>query len=188
MATSSRKHFSQQHWIQYLLPVQTLTEAQNLGRRFQEGGGFHAYVLQRKLLIAPAILSILLMSVSCAVAPVVYLSEMHALLALPALLLVPAILIGSLLVQLYVFFSWLENRSLEHALGHPIKPAPRSLAAWLSKKTGRNLGTLPRIPWVLAAIILVAPLLMLASFAVEAALVLIVVSVAAPVAFSMLDR
>ena len=39
MATSSRKHFSQQHWIQYLLPVQTLTEAQNLGRRFQEGGG-----------------------------------------------------------------------------------------------------------------------------------------------------
>jgi hypothetical protein len=187
MATSSRKHLTP-HWTQYLLPVQTLNDMQNLARRFQEGRGLQAYVLEHKLQLIPLVIAILLVSVSCAVAPVVYLSEMHRLLALPALLLIPVILIGSLLLLLHVMFSWLENRALARELGHSIKPVPGSLAAWLTHRTGKDFSTLPRIPWILAAILVFAPLAMVASFSLGAALVLVLVLVAAPVVFVAFDR
>lgn len=187
MATTSRKQLSQ-HWSQYLLPAQTLTEAQDLARRFQATEGFRAYVLERKLKIIPLGLAILLVSISCAVAPVVFLAEMHPLLALPAILLLPIVLIGSLLVLCLVTFSWLENRALARTLGRRIRPARGSLAEWLTNRTKRDFTTLPRIPLVLSIIFLGVPLAMLWSFAFEAVLALMLFAILAPVVFSQLDR
>ncbi len=187
MATPNRKDPAQ-HWIVQFLPLETLKEAQNLAHRFQEAEGFRLYVLERKRLMIPAVLVIVLISIACAAGTVVFLAGAYSLLALPALLLAPVILIGSLFVQVYVFFYWLENRALARALGHRAKPAQGMLAAWLSRKLGVDMGTFPPVPWILATIVLFAPLAMLAYFALNVALVLIVLAILMPILYARFDR
>jgi len=187
MPTPNRKDPAQ-HWIVRFLPLNTLKEAQNLVHRFQEGEGFQLYVLERKRLVIPAVLVIVLISIACAAGTVVFLAGAYSLLALPALLLAPVILIGSLFVQMYVFFYWLENRALARALGHRAKPAQGMLAAWLSRKLGVDMGTFPPVPWILATAVLFAPLAMLAYFALNVALVLIFVAILVPILFARFDR
>ena len=187
MGTTSRKQLSQ-HWSQYLLPAQTLNEAQELARRFQATEGFRGYVLERKLKLIPVVLGILMVSISCSVAPVVFLAEMHPLLALPAILLLPVVLIGSLLVLCLVTFSWLENRALAHTVGRRIKPARGSLAEWLTERTKRDFTTVPRIPLILSILFLVVPLAMLWSSAFEMVLALLVFAILAPAMYCQLDR
>ena len=187
MATPHRKG-SPQHWIVRFLPLETLKQAENLALRFQEVEGFRLYVVERKRLVIPAVFFIVLISVACAAGTVVFLAGAHGLLTLLALLLAPVILIGSLFVQMYVFFSWLENRALALALGHRTKPAQGTLAAWLSRKLGADMGTFPPVPWILATIVLVAPLAMLAYFAFNVAMVLIVLAILAPIVYARFDR
>ncbi|MGH8629190.1 MAG: hypothetical protein ACREU7_00290, partial [Burkholderiales bacterium] len=127
-------------------------------------------------------------SVTCAVATLVFLGDIHPLLALPALLLLPVVLLGSLLVQFYVFFSWLENRALARALARRSRPAQGFAAQWLEKKAGVDLGTPPPVPWILAALVLFVPLVMLASFALEFALGLVVLAILAPIVYARFDR
>lgn len=187
MTTPNRKDPAQ-HWIVRFLPLETLSEAQKLVHRFQEGEGFRLYVLERKRLVILAVLFIVLVSIACAAGTVVFLAGAHSLLALPALLLAPVILVGSLFVQMYVFFYWLENRALARALGHRAKPARGMLAAWLSKKLGVDMGTFPPVPWILATVVLFAPLAMLAHFALNVALVLIVLTILMPILYARFDR
>jgi hypothetical protein len=187
MAAPNRKDPAQ-HWIMRFLPLETLSEAQNLAHRFKEGEGLRLYVLERKRLVIPAVLVIVIISIACAAGTVVFLAGAYSLLVLPALLLAPVILVGSLFVQMYVFFYWLENRALAQALGHRAKPATGMLAAWLSRKLGVNMGTLPPVPWILATFVLFAPLVMLAYFALKAALVLIVLAILMPILFARFDR
>ena len=188
MAMTNRKSPYMQHWIVRLLPLRTLQDAQNLVHRFQEGKALRLYVSDRMRLLMPVGLLMLVISVTCAAATMVILADTHPLLALPALLLVPVVLVGSLFVQFYVFFSWLENRALARALGHRAKRAPGALAAWLSSKFGVDMGDFPPVPWVLATIVLFAPLGMLASFAFEFALGLIVLAALAPILYARFDR
>ncbi|HEV8523572.1 MAG TPA: hypothetical protein VGQ71_03650, partial [Terriglobales bacterium] len=145
MATPNRK-YPTQHWIVRFLPLETLKQAQDLAQRFQEVEGFRLYVLERKRLVIPAVLFIVLISIACAAGTVVFLAGSYSLLTLPALLLAPVILVGSLFVQMYVFFYWLENRALARALGHRAKPTQGKLAAWLLKKLGVDMGTFPPVP------------------------------------------
>jgi hypothetical protein len=174
--------------VQYL-PVETLKEARNLASRFQEGEAFRLYVLRRILLVIPAGLLCLLISVACAVASVVFLAQARSsLLALLAVVLAPFILIGSLLVQIYVFFSWLENRALARTYGHRTKPAPGTIAAWLWKKLRVDLGKAPPVPWAMAAMFLFAPLTMLALVALKVALILIALATLAPLLYARFDR
>ena len=187
MTTPNRKDPAQ-HWIVRLLPLETLGEAQDLVRRFQEVEGFRLYVLERKRLVIPAVLFIVFISIACAAGTVVFLAGAHSLLALPALLLAPVILVGSLFVQMYVFFYWLENRALSRALGRRARPAQGMLAAWLSRKLGVDIGTFPPVPWMLATVVLFAPLAMLAYFALNAAMALIVLAILAPILFARFDR
>lgn len=187
MPTPNRKHPAQ-HWIVRFLPLETLKEALNLANRFREGEGFQLYVDERKWLVIPAVLVIVLISIACAAGSVVFLAGAYSLLTLLALFLAPVILIGSLFVQIYVFFYWLENRALARALGHRAKPAQGMLAAWLSRKLGADMGTPPPVPWILATVVLFAPLVMLAYFALQAALALIVVAILMPIVFARLDR
>ena len=68
-------------------------------------------------------------------------------------------LLGSFFVQAYVFAFWLENRALAQALHH--KPAAAGPIAARLRKAGIDLGALPPVPWVLAALFLFLPLAML---------------------------
>lgn len=188
MATPNRKEAAP-HWIVKLVPVATLTEAQNLANRFQEGEGFQVYVLERKRLVIPAVLVIVVISVACAAGTVVFLAGAHGLLTLLALVLAPVILIGSLFVQVYVFFSWIEDRALKRALRHRPSPAQGTLAAsWLSRRLGMDMGTFPPVPWILAAVFLFVPLAMLAFFASNVALILIGLGILVPILYARFDR
>jgi hypothetical protein len=172
----------------WLLPLETLKEAQSLARRYQEGKALRLYVHERLRLVIPVGLLIVVISVTCAVAALVFLGDIHPLLALPGLLLLPVILIGSLLVQFYVFFSWLENRALARALARRSRPAPGPVARWLHDKAGVDLGSPPPMPWVLATLTLFVPLVMLASFALEFALGLVALAILAPLVYARLER
>lgn len=187
MPTPNRKTPAQD-WIVRILPLQTLSDAQDLAKRYKEVEGFQLYVLERKRLVIPAVVLIVFISIACAAGVVVFLAEAYPLLVLPALLLAPVILIGSLFVQMFVFFYWVENRALAQALGHRPKGAQGALAAWLLEKFAVDIGAPPPVPWILAAVVLFAPLVMLAYIALPAVLVLIVVAVLMPVTFARLDR
>ncbi len=187
LATPNRKHLVLR-WLVRLMPLETLQEAQNLVQRFEEVEGFRLYVLERKRLVIPSILVIVLISIACAAGTVVFLAGAYALLTLPALLLAPVILIGSLFVQLYMFFYWLENRALARALGHRAKPAQGMFAAWLSGKLGVDMGSFPPVPWILTTVVLFAPLAMLAYFALKIALMLIVLAILGLILFARFDR
>ena len=187
MATPHRKG-SPQHWAMRFLPLDTLKQAENLALRFQEVEGFRLYVLERKRLVIPAVMFIVLTSIACAAGTFVFLAGAHGLLTLLGLVLAPVILIGSLFVQMYVFFFWLENRALALALGRRAKPAQGMLAAWLSRKLDADMGTAPPVPWILATVVLFAPLAMLAYFAFIVAMALIVIAIVAPILFARFDR
>ena len=154
----------------FTLPTKTFDEARNLAERYQKGDAFRLYVIERTRLVIPAVLAFLLVSIACTAATVVFLAGSRSWLMLPALVLAPLILIGSLFVQIYVFYSWLELQALARALGHAAKPAPGSL------------------PWGLAAIFLFAPLLILAILSWQTALSLIVLAALAPAICWHLDR
>jgi hypothetical protein len=184
MATANGDQSARQKVEQHLLGV--VQEGLNLVRRLQEGEGFRAYVLGRLWLVVPIGLLMILTSLACTAATVLYLGGTRPLFVLLAILLVPFVLMGSLFVQAYVFFSWLENRALAQALH---RKAPRgAVAAWLMRKLGVDLGSLPPVPWVLAAIFLVLPLAMLVMLAPKFGLGLIVLQVLAPIVFARFDR
>jgi hypothetical protein len=177
-----------QELIRQYLPTETLSEALNLAHRFQEGEAFKLYVLRRLWLVIPAGLVIMLVSLACAGATILFLAAGGAWLALPAFVLAPFILIGSLFVQLYVFFSWLESRALAQAFRRRAKPAQGAFASWLGKKTGADMGTLPPVPWILAAVVLIAPLAMLALAAPKIALLLVPLALLTPLLYALFDR
>jgi hypothetical protein len=173
----------------YLDPAvtDTLSDARDLLQRFQQGEGFQRYVHSRTALIAPFGLLLLLTSVAFAAATVVFLAGTRTWMGFPALLLSPFVLIGSLAVQLYVLFSWLEGRALALALGH--RAAKRGpAAAWIAKNLRAEMGVAPRVPWIFAAAFLAAPLAMLAAVSAKAAVALVLLHVLAPIVYARFDR
>lgn len=157
--------------------ARTFADARELAARLQNSTGFQGYLRARLALLLPAALIFVLISVACAAATVIFIADRHPLLALPALILAPLVLVGSLFVQGYVFALWLEERAITHALGR--------------RRTGRfglDLGKLPPVPWALAALFLFLPLLLLAFIAAPAALVLLVLGLATPPVYARLDR
>jgi hypothetical protein len=153
----------------------TLNEALNLAHRYDEGGTFRLYVHRRLALVIPVLGLVFVASLACTVGTIVFFVGKHFFLTLLAFLLVPLVLFGSLLVQAYVFFSWLEGRALARALGHR---APQT----------KNMGPLPPVPWLWAALLLLAPLSLLASVVWQAAMALVVLGLLAPILFARLDR
>ena len=131
MATAKRHQSAQQKVAQYLLG--TLTEGLNLAYRFRDSDGFRTYVQRRIGLVAPIVVLIVLTSLACTAATVLYLGGMRPLLVLLAILLVPFVLAGSLFVQAYVFFFWLESTFFR--AWNTSTPA-RSASPKLSKPTG----------------------------------------------------
>jgi hypothetical protein len=162
--------------IAHYLPLdKTLKDALKLAHRFQEAEGFRNYLRSRLPLIVPAGALFVLISIACAAGTVILLAERHPLLALPGMVLSPFVLVGSFFVQAYVFFSWLESRAIAQALGR-------------RKKTALDFGQMPRVPWALAAVFLVLPLVILAAVSKLTALVLIVLAILVSVLFAKFDR
>jgi hypothetical protein len=174
------------HPMAQSLLLDPLNEGLNLLRRFQDAQGFRSYLMERKMLIVPIGLLMALTSIACAAATVLYLGGTRSVLVLLAILLVPFILAGSLFVQAYVFFSWLEGRALAKAL-HRRPRATGPIAARLLK-AGIDMGSMPPVPWVLAAIFVYVPLGMLVLVVPALAFAVIALQILAPVAFARLDR
>jgi len=176
----------QQHLNQQLLGP--LDDALALARRYREVDAFHDYVGDRARLVIPALVLIGVVAVACGLSPIMALVGTRPITALAGLLLAPVMLAGSGFVLVLMFFSWLEERSLARSLGHRTGPRETKAARWFRKKLGADLGRLPRVPWVLAAVFLGLPFALLLNWVPVAAAILLLLLVAAPVAYARLER
>jgi hypothetical protein len=149
-----------------------LEDGVHLANRVQENRPFRTYLEQRAWLVAPAALLIVIASLACALGLVLFVGGTRPVLVLFSLVLAPFVLAGSVLVQAYVFVSWLETRALARALGHRL---PRR----------RNL---PIVQSMLAGLFVAAPLVMLCSVAPTIGFTIVVLLIAAPFAYARLDR
>lgn len=187
MAVSSRTD-SGQHWIVRFMPLQTLVDAEALAQRFREVEGLGRYVQDRTQVLIGAVAAMVLIGIGCAMSVVVYLADFHPLLTLLGIVLLPVVLIGSLFVQAYVFFSWIEGRALARELGQRHRQARGAAAALLSKKFNLDMGPIPPVPWVLAVIFLLAPFCLLVVSSPALAAMVAVLGVLMPVVYAKIDR
>jgi len=164
-----------------------LDDALALARRYREVDAFHDYIGARLRLVIPALVLIGVTAVACGLSPVTALVGTRPIAALAGLLLAPVMLLGSGFVLALVFFSWLEERALARSLGHRTMKEPRALR-WVRKKLGADLGRMPRVPWLLALVFVVLPFWMLLSRLPVLAVPLLLLLVAAPVAFARFER
>ena len=149
-----------------------LHEAPNLLQRYRHGDAFRRYVHRHAPLVVAALVVFLIVSVATTAAMVVFFGGTSELLVLACLVLAPFVLVGSLAVQAFVFFSWLEQRAIDRVAGRP---------PWTIQEH------LPHVPWTLAAVFLVVPFFILAAVSIKVAATLLVVFILTPVAYSLLD-
>lgn len=176
------------HRIARYFLLDTLDDAKGLLHRYQQVQPFNRYVRERNLLVAGAMLAVFLISIGCMMGVFTLLPQTHWLLVLPVIVSLPLILIGGLLVQVYVFFSWIEARSMERALGtrHRAKRGP--IATRLQDKLGIDIGPQPPVPWLLALIFVLLPLAVLAYSWLPAAAAFSALALSVPLVFAWLDR
>ena len=172
----------------YLPLEKTFKDALALLARFRDAEGFREYLRARMPMVVPAVALFALTSIACAAAGVIFLADRHPMLALPGLVLAPFVLMGSLFVQLFVFFSWLENRAIARALGHRASRKQGFIGALVARKLHIELGEPPRVPWGLAAVFFILPLALFVKVALKAALLLILLAILLPLAFARFDK
>ncbi len=177
-----------QHWVIRRLFTDTLENALALLQRFQEVESFNVYVHERMPGILAAMLIMFLISIGCVMGIVTLLPNMHWAFVLPMLFVLPIVLVGSMFTEAYIFFSWIEGRSMEQALGSRRKAPRGALATWLRKKLFVDLGPFPPVPWFLATVFLAVPLVMLALTWFPAAAGFIALGILMPFAYAFLDR
>ncbi len=186
MAKSSPDNSPQQKIGRLLLGP--LEDALGLMHRYRQTEDFQDYVGARLPLVIPAALLLLVAAIACAMTPVMLLVGTQPVASLAGLLLAPVVLAGSLFVLAYVFFAWLEERSLARSLGHRTGPAPGRLRSWLKRKLGADLGKPPRVPWLLAGLFLLLPLAILAYHAPGVAVPLLLLLAAMPILYARLEH
>lgn len=169
------------------LALETLQDAANLYNRYQAGEGFKAYLRRRMNLVLPMAVLILLTAVVCTGGTMVWLAGARAFLMLLALILAPFLLLGSLFVQFYLFFGWLENRALAKGLGHRLE-AEGPVRRWLRKQLHAEMGKFPQVPWAFTAGFLLLPLALTALVAPKIAAAAVLLHAAALVLYARLDR
>jgi hypothetical protein len=147
--------------------LETFEEAHKLLRRAQDNEAFRRYLARRAQFLIPVGIAMLVSGIALAAGTVVFLGGTSPLLVLPAILLVPVVLAGSVFIQLYLFGSWLELRALARALG---------------RSAGR-----PGVPWALVAGLLAVPFAMLAIVSWQTALGVVVLTAGAPFLYAYLE-
>jgi hypothetical protein len=108
--------------------MQFLEDAQNLIGRFKGSQHFRKHVNDRAPLIIAVAAVLLLASAAITVGTVLYLGGKSSVLVLLGMISAPFLLLGSLAVQLYLLFSWLEERALAPVAGRKPKPPPIPVA------------------------------------------------------------
>ena len=164
--------------------MDTFIEAQNLLKRYRQGQAFRHYVEERMPLVFLAVIVFLGYSLATTAATIVFIGGTHGFLTLLAMLIAPFVLVGSLAVLLFIFFSWLETRAMADVTGQPAMAA-RHLQSLPALRTA--LGRLS-VPWLFAGVFLLVPFIMTALVSGKTALALLVATILAPVGFSLLDR
>lgn len=162
-------------------------DAKRLLYRFREVDSLSLYIGRNKWLVTCAVLVILLTSLASLLGMFTLLPDMHWFFVLPLLVLLPIFLAGSLFVQMFVFFSWIEGRSLARVLGRRRKPRG-PVAKWLLRKFGLDMSPFPPVPWILAVVFLFLPLGLLSHVWPLAALGVIMLGVAMPILYARFDR
>jgi len=158
-----------------------LVEAPNLLRRYRDGDAFRRYVDDRAPLVVAVAVVFLMFSLATTAGAVVSIGGTHSFLVLLMLVVAPFLLAATFLTLIFMFFSWLENRSLMLTLARVKKPARRPGLSGL-------LAGLPPIPWLLVAVFVAAPLALLASLSPAAAVLMLLLAAAAPAAYAFLER
>ena len=177
-----------QSWVMRHLFTDTLENAQALLTRLRDVESFNAYVHERMPGILAALLVMFLISIGCVLGIVTLLPDMHWAFVLPLLFALPVVLAGSLFTEVYVFFSWIEGRSMEKALGSRYKATRGALGSWLQGKLRVDLGPFPPVPWFLSTLFLGLPLVMLAYTWFPAAAGFTALGVLMPFVYAFLDR
>jgi hypothetical protein len=165
-----------------------MKDALNLLQRFQQGELFRHYVVQRAWLVAPVVILLLVTSVMLAFGIIAYVGGTRSIMVLLALLLAPFVLAGSLLVQGYIFMSWLEGRALARSLGHKVGSSRGRLAALIQERLDADLGSAPPIPWLFVGLFIVLPFVALFLSVPKLAIAVAVANIVAPVAYARFDR
>jgi hypothetical protein len=158
-----------------------------LAVRCRDSEGLRTYLQERQALILAAGAVMLLMGFACAAGVATFLAGLRTWMTLPALVLGSLFLLASVLVQVYVFFSWLEGRALAKALGHRTGPAPGPAVQWIDRTFGTDVGPAPAIPWPLVGTVVFLPVLLLALTAPVGAIVIALIGSAVPVVFARLE-
>lgn len=177
-----------QHWVIRHLLTDTLENAQALLKRLRDVESFNCYVHERMPGILAALLVMFLISIGCVMGIVTLLPDMHWMFVLPMLFVLPVVLVGSMFTEVYVFFSWIEGRSMEKALGSRRKAARGALGNWLQRKLRIDIGPFPPVPWFLTTLFLVLPLVMLAYTWLPAAAGFAALGILMPLVYAFLDR
>ena|SRR5690242_11986287 len=166
------------------------TEAPSLLRRYREGAAFRRYVEDRTPLVLPAVLVFFIFSVITTATTIVFFGTKNVLLMFVAMLMAPFILGASLTVLLFMFFSWLEARSMASSMARVHgRPAPVQAKVALSLPALRSaLEQLPPIPWLFGSIFVGVPLIIAGLVSPNIAAALLTAVLATPIAYAIFDR
>jgi hypothetical protein len=104
------------------------TDAANLYARYKQSEVLRRHVDKRVAIVIAVAAVLLLASASISVGTALYLGGRSTAMVLAGLVAAPFVLLGSLAVQLYVFFSWLEARALAEIARPRAKMAPIPIA------------------------------------------------------------
>ncbi len=160
------------------------SEAVNLVRRYEKGDAFRGHVQDRMNLVVPVIVLCAIASLGLSIG-ILALMEHGGFRGFLAVVALPIVLLGSALLQAYLFFSWLELRALRSLLKHPA--APVAGPQWLARLR-RRLGSVPPIPWLAVGVLLVAPFIFLAFASLKIAALVLLVWISTPIAYAQLDK
>ena len=164
--------------------MHTLIEAQNLLKRYRDGTAFRYYVEERMPLVLVAMIVFFVYSLATTAATIVFIGGTHGFLTLLAMVAAPFLLIGSLVVLLFVFFSWLETRAMGKALRRPAVDLRRIRSLAALRSTAEHLP----VPWAFAAVFLLLPFVVTLLLSAKTAVALVIGAAIVPALFSILDR
>lgn len=162
--------------------VDTINAGIGLCQRYQKGAAFRLYVKNHGMEIVVSMLLLAVIACASTAAAIVFVGGMRSWLVLLALVAAPIVLIGNLALLTYLFFSWIEGRAVA-------TPRPQGrVGEWVQAKLGANLGAAPPVPWLLAALFVGLPFLMLVWLSWPIALVLALLALGLPVIYARLDQ
>ena len=162
------------------------TEAPSLLRRYREGAAFRRYVDDRSLLVLPAVLVFVAFSIITTATTIVFFGTKAVLLMFVAMLMAPFIFGASLVVFLFVFFSWLEARAMGRLAGQPAPAHGRAAISFLGLRSA--LEQFPPIPWLFGAIFIGVPLVIASLVSANIAAALIAAVLGTPILYALFDR